>query len=58
MQIQLFILYIDPGIGSLAAQVLLAGIAAFFMFFKNFFKGIFYRSKKDSDSTDHEKKSS
>lgn len=54
----LFLLYIDPGIGSLAAQVILAGIAAFFMFFKNFFKSLFFRSKKDSDSIDNEKKSS
>ena len=50
-----FLIYIDPGIGSLAAQVILAGIAAFFMFFKNFFKSLFFRSKKDSGGTDNEK---
>ena len=54
----LFLLYIDPGIGSLAAQVILAGIAAFFMFFKNFFRGFFKRSGKDLDNIDNEKKSS
>jgi hypothetical protein len=54
----LFFLYIDPGIGSLAAQVILAGMAAFFMFFKNFFRSIFKRSEKDSDNADDEQQSS
>jgi hypothetical protein len=52
----LFFLYIDPGIGSLAAQVILAGIAAFFMFFKKKFRNLFNRSGKDLDDTDNEKK--
>jgi hypothetical protein len=52
------LLYIDPGTGSLAAQVLLAGIAAFYMFFKKNLKSIFYRSKKDEEISDNEKKSS
>ena len=47
-----YLLYIDPGIGSLAAQVLIAGFAAFVMFFKNTFKSFFSRSKKN----DSEKK--
>lgn len=45
---QHFLLYIDPGIGSLLAQVAIAGFAAFMMFFKTSFKRIFFRSKKDS----------
>ena len=44
-----FLLYIDPGIGSLAAQVIIAGLAAFIMFFKNTFKSIFYRKKKEDE---------
>ena len=44
----LYILYIDPGIGSLVAQVLIAGLATFIVFFKNGFKRILFR-KKDTD---------
>ena len=39
------LLYIDPGTGSLIAQALIAGIAAFFVFFKNGFLRFFYRKK-------------
>jgi cytochrome c biogenesis factor len=48
-----FTLYIDPGIGSLAVQVLVAGFAAFMMFFKNGFKRFFSRSKKDDSGKDN-----
>jgi hypothetical protein len=43
---QSYLLYIDPGIGSLAIQVIIAGFAAFTMFFKNTFRNLFSRSKK------------
>ena len=49
-----FLLYIDPGIGSLAAQVIIAGIAACAVFFKNSFRRIFKRSKTESNQRDHE----
>lgn len=39
------ILYIDPGTGSLAAQILIAGAVAGWVFFKNFFRRIFSRNK-------------
>ncbi|MBI4945007.1 MAG: hypothetical protein HY840_01245 [Bacteroidetes bacterium] len=51
------LLYIDPGTGSLIAQVILAGAAAFFMFFKNAFKSFFNRFKSDSKKTDNEQNS-
>ena len=46
------LLYIDPGIGSLAAQVILAGFAAFIVFFKNTFRGIFHRKKNAAKPED------
>ncbi len=44
-----YLLYIDPGIGSLAIQVIVAGFAAFMMFFKNGIRNLFSRSKKEDD---------
>ena len=45
--------YIDPGIGSLAVQVLIAGFAAFMMFFKNTFRNLFSRSQKEDSDKDN-----
>ncbi|MBI3500645.1 MAG: hypothetical protein HY063_02535 [Bacteroidetes bacterium] len=50
-----FLLYIDPGIGSLAAQVILAGFAAFIVFFKNSFRRFFSFWKKDQKKENKEK---
>lgn len=50
-----YLLYIDPGIGSLAAQVILAGFVACIIFFKNGFRRFFSFRKKDSDKENHEK---
>ena len=44
-----YYLYIDPGTGSLIAQALIAGLAAFFMFFRNGFKGFIGFFKKDPE---------
>jgi hypothetical protein len=45
------ILYIDPGIGSLAVQVVVAGFATFMLFFKNTFRR-FFSKNKNASSTD------
>ena len=54
MQI-LHLLYIDPGIGSLVAQVVIAGFAAFIVFFKNTFRSIFHRKKNEAKNEQPEK---
>ena len=41
-----YLLYVDPGTGSLAAQVIIAGIAAGIIFFRDSFKRVFYWNKK------------
>ncbi len=49
---QLFLLYIDPGSGSLLLQVLIGGIVAGSLFFKRFFIrlfSVFKRKDKDQD---------
>lgn len=46
MQI-LFLLYIDPGIGSLLAQVIIAGIVTFLLFFRNIFRRLFFWKRKN-----------
>jgi len=51
----LFLLYIDPGIGNLALQVIIAGFAAFMMFFRNGFKQLFFRSYKNDSKKDNSK---
>jgi hypothetical protein len=43
----LHLLYIDPGTGSLAAQAVIAGIAAVIVFFRNSIKRIFSLGKKE-----------
>ena len=43
---QLFLLYIDPGIGSLAIQIIVASFAAGMMVFKNSFRRFFSFKKK------------
>ena len=43
-----YLLYIDPGIGSLAAQVIIAGFAAIIVVFKNTFKSIFKKKGKEN----------
>jgi hypothetical protein len=50
-----YFLYIDPGIGSLAAQVIIAGFAAFMMFFRNTFRRFFSFRKKEEKKENHEK---
>jgi len=46
-----YLLYIDPGIGSLAVQIVIAGFAAFMMFFRNSFRRFFsFRKKTDEKS--------
>jgi len=49
-----FLLYIDPGIGSLAAQVIIAGFAAFIMFFKNSFRRFFSFCRKTKKKENNE----
>ncbi len=52
-----YFLYIDPGIGSLVAQAVLAGIIAGWVFFKNSIRRVFFRAKKaDSENTNEEQK--
>ena len=48
-----YLLYIYPGTGSLVVQVIVAGFAAFFVFFKNSFRRIFYRNKKEAQKKDN-----
>ena len=50
-----YLIYIDPGIGSLAAQVIIAGFAAFMMFFQNTFGRIFSFRKKNKEKENQEK---
>ena len=50
------LLYIDPGIGSLAAQVIIAGFAAFMVFFRGTFKKLFGK-KSNSEKENNEKAS-
>ncbi|MBI4929239.1 MAG: hypothetical protein HY841_00635 [Bacteroidetes bacterium] len=50
-----YLLYIDPGIGSLAAQVIIAGFAAFMIFFKNSFRKLFSFWKKDRKKENQKK---
>jgi len=49
------LIYIDPGIGSLAAQIIIAGFAAFMMFFKNSFRRFFSLRKKGHENENREK---
>jgi hypothetical protein len=51
---QSILLYIDPGVGSLAVQVIVAGFAAFMFFFKNTFRKLFSRSKKTINQEERE----
>jgi len=46
-----FILYIDPGTGSLLLQLVIGGIVTFGLFFKNSFKKIFsvFKKKEEKD---------
>ena len=50
-----YIIYIDPGIGSLAAQVIIAGFAVFMMFFRNTFGRIFSFRKKNKEKGNQKK---
>lgn len=44
-------LYIDPGTGSLVAQIVIAGVVAGWVFFKNFFRKLFFRKSTDSSES-------
>lgn len=46
------LLYIDPGTGSLVAQVVIAGIAACIVFFRNSFKRLFLWGKKEKHNNE------
>lgn len=51
-------LYLDPGVGSIILQALIAGFLGIAMFFKNikmYFLHLFKKDKKDSDSIFSEK---
>ncbi len=44
-----YILYIDPGTGSLLLQLVIGGIVTFGLFFKNSYKKMFSIFKKKED---------
>ena len=46
---QVIILYIDPGTGSLLLQLVIGGVVTFGLFFKNSFKKIFSIFKNKDD---------
>ena len=46
------ILYIDPGTGSLLLQLVIGGVVAFGLFFKNIWMRIFTVFKKKDDNTE------
>lgn len=51
-------MYFDPGTGSLIIQMLLAffaGIASFFVLFKNNIKAFFAKNKKDKTDKENKK---
>jgi hypothetical protein len=50
-----YLLYIDPGTGSLIAQVILAGFVTLIVFFKNSFKRFFSFKKKVNEKENDEK---
>lgn len=50
----MFLLYIDPGTGSLLLQVIVGGIVTFGLFFKNKLKAIFSVFRKKEKNNTHD----